>query len=172
MIGIKLLVHLPLMGLLAIGFPGQCAGAEPTSGSMHLSVMCRGKEINPDPAAGHAIIESVEALFSGADTSKRLLLTPRRINAVRKQECGIEIIYPKIQERIVMGKRIRYTKLLLPLTGELSTGTVIFAGSAHPDDRRLGYSELQEYRGINHVHNSSGVGGIKKLLSSYGISIK
>jgi hypothetical protein len=97
-----------------------------------------------------------------------------RIKEIKERQTVLEVKFSEIQTGDVLnGHKVHFTKLLVPLSGQFSNGTVFFAGIW---DRLLGgkelkYSSLQDYGSTNFVRNTRGLDHLKGKLQKMSIMI-
>ena len=133
----------------------------------------QGTEISIAPAPDRfaAIVGESENLLTTADGGYRLIMTPAKIERLRKTEMALEVIYPDVQVRTMWnGQLVYFTKLLIPLTGEFSPGTVFFAGAyeASLAGKTAEYRALVDYAANTHVRNTRGLDKLKESLRGLG----
>ncbi len=126
------------------------------------------------------LFHECESLFLTADNGYRLIIDKKRIEKFKKKQTSLEVIYPEVQTGIIRkGLIVYFTRLLIPLSGEFSNGTVFFAGiheyplkQESPDlSKRHEYDFIDVYRNINFVLNTRGISNLKEILKKMSIKI-
>ena len=144
--------------------------------AMQIIIYQEGQSAIIDSDSPHflEVLHESESLFTNADSSYRLIVSKERISEIKEKQIALEIIYREIQTRKVGDRLLVYfTRLLIPLTGEFSNGTVFFAGAyAYAlGETKPEYSLVSEYGSINLVLNTQGVDKLKEILRQMSIII-
>jgi len=114
-----------------------------------------------------ALLSAGEELFLNADSSYRLIMSPDRIEQLKRNETVLEIAYPAVQIAKIQGRHTAYYgKLLIPLTGQFANGTVFFAGAwaLEPGTRPSDTSAALQYGALTFVLNTRGLKQLKDAL--------
>jgi len=118
-----------------------------------------------------------EEVFLKADSGYRLVLQKDLISQIKKK-MAIEVVY-SIVHRTDIPKPLYYTRLLIPLQGKFSNGTVFFAGIHEYELKRdkpdllpeQNYNYIDQYRAFNFVLNTQGLTRLKETLIKMSIEL-
>ncbi len=172
-VGIYLIIAL---GILVVGERGMAEEKKPKSDDIQILIYQKGKVKPLDNQSPYfqEVLHECERLFITADSGYKLIMSKERIAKIKKKQTTLEVIYPDVQVGNIRKQLMVYfTKLLIPLTGKFSNGTIFFAG-AHAytlGETKPEYSLLSEYGSINFVLNTQGVGKLKEILQNMSIKI-
>ena len=131
--------------------------------SIEVIIYDKGRQIKLDSTNIPVLVTECERLFTEADDILLLIMTPDRIQDIKKND-AIEILYPSIQTKVIIGKVTHFTKLLIPLSGEFATGMVFYDSSAQAGMEKENYPYLQQYGTTNFVRNSRGIEKLKAII--------
>jgi hypothetical protein len=154
---------LPFAALLAAAPAG--GGTQVPSPAAQVHVFERGTSRTLSGAAAGAVALAVEQMFTGADDRPRLIISPDRLDDIKSHEAAIEVVYGKPKLLTVLKQSLETYQVLVPLSGELSGGFVMYAAPS-PDGGQAMYSAG------NVVRNSRGLPALRQVLRSNGVDIK
>lgn len=178
----KLVTLLIIMfGILNTGEPVVAKENKTISNKVKVILYQKGKQNILDNQSPYfqELFHECERLFLTADSGYKLIMSKERIEKIKKKQTALEVIYPEVQTRKTREKIVYFTKLLIPLSGDFSNGTVFFAGiheyelkQVNPDlSKRYEYDFVDVYRGFNFVLNNQGISKLKESLQRIGIKI-
>lgn len=134
---------------------------------------------NQSPYFQELLLEC-ENLLKTADSKYRLVVTKELLSEIKKG-VALEIIYLKVKTAIIPFNQqtIYFSKLLIPLTGRFSNGTVFFAGISEYELKRgnpdllpeQNYNYIDQYRAFNFVLNTKGLSKLKETLKKMSIEL-
>lgn len=129
-------------------------------------------KLNKNTKEFDELLMEANNLFLTADTTYRMILDAKRLEDIKNKQTAIEVIFPDVQNgTLYIQRKVSYTKLLIPLSGEFTAGTIFFAGRNVPDDDQfLNYADLQEYGSTNFVRNTKGLDKLKNIIQRINIS--
>ena len=123
------------------------------------------------------LLQECEELFLKADSGYKLVIQKELILQIKKK-MAIEIIYSTVHHTDIP-KPLYYTRLLIPLQGRFSNGTIFFAGIHEYELKRdkpdllpeQDYSYVDIYRSFNFVLNTKGLRRLKETLKKMSIEL-
>lgn len=171
-----------IFGVLNIGEPIMAEQRQIESKKVQIILYQKGKQTILDNQSPYfqELFHECENLFLTADSGYRLSIDKKRIEKFKKKQTSLEVIYPEVQTGIIRkGLIIYFTRLLIPLSGEFSNGTVFFAGiheftlkQVNPDlSKRHEYDFVDVYRNFNFVLNTKGLNKLKETFKKMSIKI-
>jgi len=181
---IKNVIHLLtiIMGMWIIGEPLMAAEKSPKYNEIQIILYQKGKQNALDSRSTYfqEVLQECERLFITADDTYLLVMSKERIAKIKKKQTALEVIYPEIQTGKIRNQlTVYFTKLLIPLTGRFSNGTVFFAGIHEYELKRdnpdllpeQNYNYIDQYRGFNFVRNTKGLIKLKETLKKISIKL-
>lgn len=171
-----------IMGTWVIGERLMAEEKSPKFNEVQIILYQRGKQEFLDKKSPYfqEALDECEKLFLTADNTYLLILHDELISQV-KNKMAIEVIYPIVHKAVhaFRSTSVYYTRLLIPLQGRFSNGTVFFAGIHEYELKRdkpdlipeQNYSYVDQYRVINFILNTKGLSKLKEILQKMSIAI-
>lgn len=160
-----------LLGAFAVLYKPMTVIANPSGPQV---LLYRGGVVRSVPNESHGftdVLSAGEALFRDADSSYRLVMSETRIEEMKRKGALLEIVYPAIQTTNLLNRHTaHFLKLLIPLSGQFTDGTVFFAGYWAQQSAGPQVTDLRAYRygATTFVLNSKGVHSLKAALVQAG----
>lgn len=171
-----------IIGTWVIGEPQMAEERLSKSNEVQIILYQKGKQKLLDNQSPYfqEVLDESERLFTTADSGYKLIMSKERIEKIKKRQIALEVIYPNVQTGIIRGGlKIYFTRLLIPLSGDFSNGTVFYAGVHEYEFKRdtpdllpeQNYNHIDQYGAINFVLNTKGIGILKEILKKMSIKI-
>ncbi len=170
------------LGILIIGELGMAEEKKPKLNEVQILLYQKGKQTILDNQSPHfqELLLECENLLKTANSKYKLIVTKELLSEIKKG-VALEIIYLKVKTAIIPFNQqtIYFSKLLIPLTGRFSNGTVFFAGISEYELKRdnpdllpeQSYDYIDVYRTFNFVLNTKGLSKLKETLKKMSIKI-
>lgn len=154
----------------------------PKSNEIQIILYQKGTQKFLDGQSPHfqELLLECENLFKTADSKYKLVVTKELLSEIKKG-VALEIIYLKVKTAIIPFNQqtIYFSKLLIPLIGRFSNGTVFFAGISEYELKRgnpdllpeQNYNYIDQYRAFNFVLNTQGLSKIKEICQKMSIKM-
>jgi hypothetical protein len=180
---VKAIIYLCMLTLVVLGTYGFVMGRvskketrEEKPAEVQIILYKKGMKSYLDKQSSYfnGILAESEQLFLTADSGYRLIMTPDRIEDMKKEQIILEVLYPHIQTGTIREQlTVYFTKLLIPLTGQFSNGTVFFAGEyANRLEGKPEYSTLLEYGALTFVRNTRGLEKLRGVLQEAAFKVE
>lgn len=124
----------------------------------------RGRKRILDATKSEELRKECERLFASAKGTLLLIVTPRLVQEIRDKESAVEVDYDAVQTFEVRGRKVDFTRLLLPLSGRFSEGVVFYAGSVRTGSSTPEFDALRVYRADGHVYVPDAAASIERIL--------
>jgi hypothetical protein len=171
-----------IIGMWIIGEPLMAEERSPKSNEVQIILYQKGKQKLLDNQSPYFqdVLDECERLFLTADSGYRLIMSGERIEKIKKKQTALEVVYPEVQTgKIRKELLIYFTRLLIPLQGKFSNGTVFFAGIHEYELKRdnpdllpeQNYNYIDRFRVVNFVVNTKGLSKLKETLKKMPIKI-
>jgi hypothetical protein len=170
-----------IIGMWIIGEPPMAEEKSTKSNEVQIILHQKGKQKLLDNHSPNFqdVLDECERLFLTADDTYLLIVTDDLVERVKKQR-ALEVTYPTVQKKKIRKElTIYFTRLLIPLTGRFSNGTVFFAGIHEYELKRdnpdllpeQNYNYIDRFRAVNFVVNTKGLSKLKETLKKMSIKI-
>jgi hypothetical protein len=122
-------------------------------------------QINRHETVYVKLLEECDRLLGTVDSIHRLIVSKGHIEKV-KRGSALEIIFPNVKEVIIPfnGRKLYYTRLIIPLDGGFSKSTIFFSGMFDYPKKPtvLEYDNIAE--GLGALINSKGFDALRNVL--------
>lgn len=171
-----------ITGMWFIGEPMMAAEMSSKSNEIQIILYQKGKQKLLDNQSPYfqKLLHECERLFLTADSGYKLVMSEERIEKIKKKQTALEVIYPEVQTgKIRKELMVYFTRLIIPLSGDFSNGTVFFAGLHEYELKRdnpdllpeQNYDYIDVYRAFNFVLNTKGLSNLRDILKKMSIKI-
>jgi hypothetical protein len=124
-------VHL-LASLCATGI--LVAGGIVQVSSLRAVYYTHGSRVDLNAQASTAVAEECENLLSSAADAPLLIMTDSRVEQLRRRQDVVEITYGLGRVVTVIGRQVTVATIVLPLSGDLPLGTVLYRAAGGAGD--------------------------------------